>query len=276
MEIKKKFFCGIPIYNPTEKQIANIEIYARIFSKLYIYDNSDNIEKYYLKTLEENPGISYISTGNNDGLSRAYNEMCGAALKDGADYLAIYDQDTEPSEKYIRILMDYIERDTKSVAVYGPKIIKSDGEKAEDKAVEVDVLISSGSFLNLDIYKKTPGFDEALFIDNVDDDYCLAARKLGFKIIEVRRALLLHKIGEHKKFLWKIIEEHSPLRMYYIIRNTLYLYKKYDMGKLKSLGWFLGKIRHVALYESEKLSKLKMMIKGAGDFCRGKMGKYEK
>ena len=160
------------------------------------------------------------------------------------------------------------------VAVYGPVVCKEKGREPEDqRAVEVEVLISSGSFVNLQIYAQTPGFDEAFFIDKVDDDYCLMARQRGFRIIQVRSCFLYHRIGEWKKIFGKIVEQHAPLRMYYTTRNTLMLYKKYGKSGLERLGWFVNRLRHTLLYDDSRYKKVKRMFLGAWDYKHGITGK---
>ncbi len=272
-----KFACAIPIYHPTDEQLGHVDVYAKIFDQVYIYDNTENgISDEHRAIFKEYGNLTYITNGANDGLSHAYNVMCKKALDAGFAYLAIYDQDSMPNEKYIRKLMQYIEYNREDdVAAYGPKICKvEDDSLAVDEVADVDVLISSGTFIDLNIYNKLPGFDEDFFIDKVDDDYCLMAKEHGYKIKEVRSCLLFHKIGDHKKFLWKTIEQHSPLRMYYIARNTMYLYEKYGRGKWAGWKWLLDRMRHVLLYDDEKIKKLKMMILGARDCQKHSMGKW--
>lgn len=270
------FACGIPLYYPTEEDLSHIDIYATIFEQVYIYDNTER-KNILCDFNRKYKNIIYLSSGNNDGLSHAYNVMCKKAFEDGFDYIAIYDQDSIPSEKYINKMKQFIEaNDEDDVAAYGPKICKvEDDSQAVDEVVEVDVLISSGTFLNLNIYISLPGFDEDFFIDKVDDDYCLMAKSYGYKIKEIRSCLLFHRIGESKKILWKTVEQHSPLRMYYIARNTMYLYEKYGKGKWNGWKWLIDRIRHVLLYDDEKTEKIKMMIMGARDCQIRRFGKWE-
>ncbi len=56
-------------------------------------------------------------------------------------------------------------------------------------------MITSGSFVQLDILREIGGFKDELFIDSVDDEYCMRARDHGFAIIEATAFGTEHKIG---------------------------------------------------------------------------------
>ena len=273
----KKFACGIPLYHPDSQAIQRIKKYVGAFCKIYLYDNTENGTDDKLKIKLENINdIEWLGNGNNSGLSVAYNQMCQIAYKDGMDFLTIFDQDSYPEIKYIKKMQSYITNTQRQdVAVYGPYICKSKDIKPVDEVESVDVLISSGSFINLHIYKTTTGFDEKIFIDKVDDDYCLMTRSLGYDIVKHKGVLLYHRIGDIKHIFRKEREQHSPLRMYYIARNTLYVNHKYGRSSMSGWLWLIDRIRHVALYDDDKISKIKMMLKGAIDYKKNKLGKYE-
>lgn len=276
MEGNLRFGVGIPLYHPTAAQLRNLNKYASLFEQVYVFDNTEGgISPQDRQSFLADKRFIYLSTGQNEGLSHAYNCMCQWADKVQLDFLALYDQDTTPSEHYIRKLQHHIIADKAiDVAVYGPVICKYKGAHEEISELrDVDVLISSGSFLNLHIYRKLSGFDEAYFIDKVDDDYCLMARQHGYRVVQVMDCLLVHRIGNLKKIFGKEIEQHSPLRMYYIVRNTMYMRRKYGKSLFGSLYWFVDKIRHIILYDDDKMAKIYMMICGLKDFLQLRTGK---
>lgn len=283
-----RFGCGIPLYHPKLKDLSHISIYAEAFSHVYLYDNTEGgVSADIRAKLLREGNVSFVSSGTNDGLSRAYNALCKKAIEDGVHYLALYDQDSLPTLWDIRRMQDFLtERGEADVAVYGHSIQICHGEEypgadgipeqQELAAVEVEVLISSGSWLNLAVYERLPGFDENFFIDRVDGDYCRTAREHGYRIVRVEGSYLYHRIGTYKKVLWKTVSQHPPLRMYYIARNVLYEREKRGRGKWGGIRWLANEIRHVLLYEDDKLAKVNAMLHGAYDCWARKMGKTER
>ena len=78
------------------------------------------------------------------------------------------------------------------------------------------------------------GYDEKLFIDEVDHEYCYRCILNGFRIIRFEHIFFEHFIG--KSFFsgyfgliakrYRII--HSPIRVYFMVRNYLFVKKKYS------------------------------------------------
>ena len=52
--------------------------------------------------------------------------------------------------------------------------------------------MTSGSFLNLKVYKEAGPFVDKLFIDYVDFEYCLRLKKKGFKIYKLNNTYMQH------------------------------------------------------------------------------------
>jgi rhamnosyltransferase len=154
--------------------------------------------------------------------------------------------------------------------------------KYKDRSVEVDFgmtedhekvsfCITSGAFNNVKCIKAVGGFDEKLFIDMVDYDICYALTRNGYKIIRLNYTGFLHEVGRSttKKFFGKniIIFNHSPLRKYYWVRNSIYLKRKYKLG-FRSDVRVVKRMIQTLLYEEDKFRKLKSMFKGVADGYR--------
>ena len=61
--------------------------------------------------------------------------------------------------------------------------------------LEVESVISSGSLLALAVYEQIGPFRDEFFIDHVDTEYCLRARRQGFRILQTRRPSMSHTVG---------------------------------------------------------------------------------
>ena len=94
----------------------------------------------------------------------------------------------------------------------------------------------------------------------------------GYKILEVKNAVLLHSRGSptQHRFLWKspVALNHSPLRRYYIMRNAIYTYKKFIFRQpiwvIKNLHWLVKNVVVIILFESDRKKKLVATFQG---FC---------
>jgi rhamnosyltransferase len=94
--------------------------------------------------------------------------------------------------------------------------------------VACDLLISSGTLVSIDAFDGIGKFDETLFMDNVDLEWCCRARARGFLLFGVCDARLEHRLGDRRRVVLSrlVLIVHSPLRMYYQTRNRLLLYRR--------------------------------------------------
>ena len=89
-------------------------------------------------------------------------------------------------------------------------------------------IIQSGAMHRLDILKQIGGYNEDLFIDFVDFEYCFRVRKAGYSIVYLNRVYLDHQTeDEYESFFSKsagliLKEKFSLARCYYHLRNYHY------------------------------------------------------
>ena len=106
----------------------------------------------------------------------------------------------------------------------------------EGKAwTETDLLITSGTLINLNNFERIGKFREDFFIDHVDHDYSLRAQRMGFTIARTTGQLMVHRLGALRfRRPWqalgtkKMLNYYSPLRRYYQLRNFLALARGYE------------------------------------------------
>ncbi len=284
-----KIAACVILYHPKEKDLKNIISYLTKVDKLYIYDNTENT-KTKLDFEDYNKSI-YTSDFENKGLSFRLNQACQQAIADGYNYLMTMDQDSYFSSENLNYYFDSIKNypDKASVGIFGLDYSTKNiiANLIDIVPLEVHSLITSGSVINLDNYNEIGGFDENLFIDGVDFDYCFATLKKGFKCILFKNNYLNHSCGvkiktASIKTLYLLKKEkllHSHLRIYYIIRNMLYLEKKYGLlfpnyiqerKKRYSSQVFTNMI-----YSKNIFVMLKYRFKAINDFKKNKMGKIE-
>lgn len=280
-----KFSCGVTLFYPSINELESIIKYKESFERVYIFDNTEgqqaNINSKYFRGRND---FVYISNQSNDGLSIAFNKMCERSIRDGNDFICLFDQDSVISKEDIAEIISFIKKnDSNTVGVYAPQIVyeHSNVQKKgkEEKFEYLNWVISSGSFINLSIFSEIGGFDENYFIDRIDYDYCLTVRKLGYEIVRINNVYLYQKLGEIKKIGSIKVAEHSPVRHYYMFRNRLYfLLRRNNRSVIQLSKAFILSIRHflqVILLEKQKYKKIKMLIRGLKDFTINKMGKIQ-
>ena len=90
--------------------------------------------------------------------------------------------------------------------------------------VATDYLIASGSLMRCEVLVDIGMMRDELFIDWVDVEWGLRAKRNGYKCYVVPNATMTHSIGDTVGTFWgRKIRLHSDIRHYYMIRNAAYL-----------------------------------------------------
>ncbi len=221
------------LYNPdVEDVLKNIKTYLNSIDLLYVIDNSSvSHEEYFIFSDK----ISYIANMNNLGVARALNQAATKSIQQGFDYLLTMDQDsffpTSSIKEYEKVFKKIKDLENPAVIGISPKLLNSNLETLINSDYEkVNWVITSGSIINLNIYNQLGGFNETLFIDCVDYDYCLRAILAGHKVFKCKNIILYHIGGSPKLIMGFHIGLYSSERIYFIARNSLYLWKTYFKG----------------------------------------------
>ena len=273
----------VVLYNPQKDFVENILGYLNQLELLYIVDNSERTNSNVIGELKLNKNVQEIESRGNIGLAAALNIAANRALTDGFDLLLTMDQDSRISNDYINTMLKEFERDN-NIGILTPFIVHNKNPKKPiNTGIEnIMTAMTSGSIIKLSAHQKIGGFLEKLFIDYVDNEYCLRMKNFGFKIQKLNSVYVYHELGNVKtrKFLYKKVfpTNHSSLRLYYRTRNRFYMYKIYKNKFPKYINFdkwvFLKEVFKVFLYEEKKIEKIKMIILGYLDFKRNKFGKY--
>ncbi len=280
-----KIAATVILYNPAEVVLNNIRSYIEIVEKLYLVDNSKIPSTQIIGSIIQSDKVIYIHDGENKGIASRLNQACVLAKNDQFQWLLTMDQDSSFSEGILNNYLSCLDafEDPQMVSMFGVNYTKKQLVEEECHPTEVNHLITSGSVLNLKLWPDICKFDENLFIDEVDFEYCLRSVLHGFRIIEFSNIFLDHRLGEvsqHRSF--KTIKRtsrvlHSPERLYYITRNFLYIESKYrtsfpeEIKERKKV--FLNRIKNNLLYNKERVKVLKFIIKGAVDYRKKRMGR---
>lgn len=281
------------LYNPEENIISNIGSYANFVDLIILIDNSEEHNIKLIKNLKEKFKNSiYINNNQNLGIATALNIGCETAIKKGFDWILTMDQDSKFLNfiEYKNCLLNL--KKTSDIAILAANMTYNAKEKMRNNLKynyeEKDFVITSGNLLNLKLFHKIGRFEDKLFIDMVDYDYSARVREHNFKILYFENILAEHALGtlfKRKNLITRKVKEkieHNPQRVYYISRNSLYLWKRFsksfpkEFNLLKILNiLFIHEITKIILYEDKKLKKIYYKFLGLFHFCIDKYGKYK-
>ena len=77
----------------------------------------------------------------------------------------------------------------------------------------------------MDVLDNVGPMRDDFFIDLVDTEWCLRARKKGYEIVAINKVMIDHYLGDYAvNIIWHKYPIHSPIRMYYYFRNAIFLY----------------------------------------------------
>lgn len=276
MSAKAKWAGVVVLYHPASNVIQNIQTYCAGLDMLFVLDNTETPSSYIEKSIKTIPTIQYIPLKKNNGLAKAFNLALSMATD--YDYLLTMDQDSAFPEGMMERYKKMVENwEDDRIAVFGVNYnrAKKTGWEYQKK------VISSGSVLVIEKSRDIGGFDENLFIDEVDHEYCYHARKLGYRVVMLHDITLKHRLGEKKEvanlFGKRKWEDgvHSPQRTYYIFRNAIYIIFKYP-GLFFSYASFIRRrfFRLLFGYQYQRKQQLTYACRGIYDAIRGHMGKY--
>lgn len=277
------------LFQPSPDIIINIESYLFEIDILYVIDNSPIKNEKLLNDIEKlSPKCKLVINHENYGIAEALNQAVELASNNGYEWLLTMDQDShfENSEYFVKF-NEY--KNKHSIALFTPELIVFSEDLLPGKEIKYkpiyDMMMSSGSILNLEICIHLAGFETKLFIDEVDTDFCFKLLKNEYSILQIEGACLIHPQGLAKyinlPFKNKLrIIEHQPFRHYYITRNNFYIFKKYikQLPKITLRRWKVGFIIKTILgilFHRQRCAVIKFTYLGFYDFIRNRYGSLE-
>jgi rhamnosyltransferase len=282
--------CAVIVsFHPAPQLLSNISILRPQVQGLVVVDNGSRPDE--LAPVQAAAGdldFTLIENGRNLGIGAGLNIGVRWALQHGFAWVALFDQDSTAMESLISGLLTtaqsyprpelvaitcplYVDPDTMSVTAGG----------IPAKEGGVMVTMTSGSLIPQAIFQQCGYFNEDLFIDLVDFEYCLRVKRMGFLVLQSDKAVLLHRPGSPtSKFLFGrrlfAVSNHSAKRRYYLTRNTVWMVQRFwkDFPSLCLLvaTALLQDMVKIALAEEDRWNKLKNMLLGAVHGLQGKLG----
>ncbi|KQY47490.1 glycosyltransferase family 2 protein [Cellulomonas sp. Root137] len=239
---------------------------------LVVVDNgSDPDVRARLAEAVELVGGALVALPENLGIGAAQNVGTEHARQAGATHVLFSDQDSLPAPDMVAQLWAGFERAAAQgvrTGAVGPLPVDDRDETAtllfeprrwgprrapvpDDPSALVPVafLLASGCLVPLEVLDEVGPMRADWFIDHVDLEWGLRARRAGYALFGVVGARLGHQLGDR---LAKVpgrrreVHIHSPLRNYYMARNTLLLVR----SGLMPVAWRVGYVAWIVKYSA--------------------------
>lgn len=290
IKVRENKICAVVVlYHPDLEVVSNIKSYQHEVDWIYFYDNSTDENTDVLEELKKIPNSTIICKHDNMGLSRAFNEVAPMAREKGYTWMITFDQDSIAATGMIAAMREYVNsnRCDEKIAIVAPVVNDIDNQKETPEVYcsYYDKVIQSGAMHQLSIMEQVGGYDEGLFIYEVDTEYCIRCIINGFKIVKLNGALLMHNQQDEqveKKFIEGMklmLNKYSPDAYYYMFRNALYSFNKYkDIYPLHALDCqnAIKKLNVLVRYDVNPEEHIAAMQQAQEDYEKGIMGKRGK
>lgn len=285
-------------FHPEQRALlAQLEALPAECLKVVVDNGSDETERVFLRQLRERVlNIELVENAINVGLAAAINQGVrhGLTVRDGLRWCLLLDQDSEPENGAVELLLDGIralQREGNQVGCVGPSLVDvqtglSHGFHQATRfrwrrvyppprsraRIRCTTLNGSGTLMAVSLFDDLGGLDERLFIDHIDTEW-------SFRVLAARRALwglpqavFRHRMGERsfRYWLlgWRVMPYRSPGRHRYLFRNTVWLLKRAYVPAVWKC-WAVAKLgltlAAYLAFSSERREQLAGMLSGLRD-----------
>ena len=277
----------IVIYQPDPQFFQRLQLWSTGFKHLIIISNGASSSFYsqldqMIAALSAN--ITLQINPENFGVAKALNQGLAYALQSKFTWVITFDQDTLIYPYLLEELTSIYSNAEEKPLILGCNYWHDALNKAfvpQDvgaACIERKTLISSGTLLWTGLIPRLGLLREDYFIDSVDHEFALRARRFGLKLWMSTRILMRQSIGNSHTFqrpaLFRI-PEHTALRKYYIFRNCLTTMLTYWQDEpawcLKQCARLLLETLTIIGFEQHKLNKLYAIALGISHALLGKM-----
>lgn len=202
-------------------------------------------DKHIILDSKKNGGFAY---GNNVGIKYA--------LKNGADYILLINNDTTVEENFLDVLVETAEKD-KNIGIstglimnyydknkvwynggeidwnkfYGYHLNERGNLSTLEEEKEITFATGCLMLIRKEVFETIGLLPEEYFMYYEDVDFCAMVKNKGYKIIYNSKSKIYHKISASSG------EEESPFAIEWNTRNRMKFYRKYkniNNGKMKS------------------------------------------
>lgn len=268
---------------------------------IVIVDNGSTSETVsLLREWAARPAVALVCNEENRGLAVALNQGVRVAADEGYTWVITFDQDSTPASGMVKALLETSrqEPDPSTVAIVGAHTYDERNAVRPDWWLRsrrygfervgcdksdlhgVTFVITSGALTRISAWESLGRFEEGLFIDYIDHDFCLKALRAGWKVRVSAKARLAHNLGSKREVttIGRTFRPtfHTASRHYYMARNRIWMWRRYA---IRFPHWWLFDVcfgllntARVFLAEDHRLSKVVAMLRGTLHGLIGRSG----
>lgn len=198
------------------------------------------------REFNNNSAVHFIFNKRNLGFAAGVNVGIRYALKQGADYILLLNNDTIVDKDCIQYLVTEILKDP-TIAITGPRIFYHSNPtkiwqgggyfsylkagivvpeknrlvtKIDEKIKKVAFLTGCAMLIKSDIFKKIGIFDENYFFYSEDLDFCIQVLRSGYTLLYIPNAKVWHKIESIAR------SRTTPFFIYHLARSKIVFLRK--------------------------------------------------
>lgn len=246
--------------------------------------------------------IEYLDMCGNAGLGAALNAGFRVAMSHGVRYVVTFDQDSQAHPTLIQQLAGAMQRaldkDSKCVAVsptfYDRRVGESSATfpfyrmisdrihtifESSDSTdlISADVLITSGMYVRADIWLSILKYDETMFVDFTDTEWCFRARDQGYSLYGCSSIKMGHALSDAPPIviLGRTFFKYSPVRRYFYFRNAIVLISRPYVPaawRRRFIGGLALRFIINSLIDDQRIKSIFMMTRGIYHGLRKRLG----
>lgn len=288
----------ISAFHPPEDLSERVlELNKQVAHTVVVDDGSDiSHSSTVLQELEE-IGCTVLRMPENSGIAAALNTGIDLALqKWSPDFVLTLDQDSALDPGYIEAALNTFTA-AKAEGI-DPGLVSAQSHNGLNVPLltkkahfpEAFDPLQSGALIPVSTLKAVGMMDERLFIDCVDSEFNLRVRSHGLATLIGKGCNMTHALGHAQPMMlfgWHVsvlgtkrhVHSHAPFRVYYITRNSIYLWRQYGA---RFPGWLLRRLRFQLesdifrlLYGANRKGQLRALARGCLDGWLGRLGKID-
>lgn len=258
-----------------------------------------------LRAISMDVGATLLPLGSNRGIAAAQNAGINWARERDARFVLLSDQDSLPLGNMVERLLAGFARATAEsasgvrppVAAVGPITMDDRNEgaallfsanrwgprrakipTAPGALVEATFLIASGCLIDRAALDDVGVMNEEWFIDHIDLEWGLRARRAGYGLYGVVGAGLSHALGDRTQSIpgrRRDVHIHSAVRNYYMARNTVLLIRSGLMPawwQWGYAGWIIKYAVFYVLAVPPRRLRARLLARGLWHGLRGRTG----
>jgi rhamnosyltransferase len=268
-------------YHPDERLSAVVDAALESCVEVIVVDNTPDGAPSLAEKLDQD-GVRVLRSGSNLGLGGALN-LGIKQLAPDTEAVLFLDQDSILDPALVAGLAAHLADPTIGIAAPAPwdaehGVYYETLSRFKPEVADQDAVITSGMLVRREVLDLVGGFREDFFVDFIDIEFCLRARRAGVRIIRDKRLKLEHTIGErqeHRVLTIKVHTTQHPIwRIYWIARNGVVLLREhYRTAPMWSFNTALYLVRWFfvrGIFERPHLRRMSTILRGFADGVTGR------